>query len=216
LTIREFHVASLNIGKPAQLTGQNFDIISAIHKQPVTARIYLSRLNFDGDSQADLKFHGGPDKAVCAYSHDHYSYWEQELKQPLGIPAFGENLTIQGLTEQDVCIGDEFQLGEALLQVSQPRQPCHKLAKKLGVADMAVRVQETGYTGFYFRVLREGWVEPGSPLRLIRSHPGEVTVSYANRIKYIDRNDEEGIRKLLAVEELSGSWRESLSKRITD
>jgi MOSC domain-containing protein YiiM len=123
-------------------------------------------------------------------------------------------LTVKGLVEEDVCIGDVFQLGEAVVQVSQPRQPCFKLAKKYNVEDLPLRVQNTGYTGFYLRVLKEGWVTRESRLQLLSRHPLGVTVSFANHIKYHDKYNQKGIERILGVQELSESWRTTLLKRL--
>lgn len=209
----EYQVISLNVGKPAHLQDPKREVLSAIHKLPVEEKIYLSSVNFDGDQQADTVNHGGKDKAVCVYSFNHYPYWEKELGFNLPLGAFGENLTVQGMLETDIHIGDIFQLDEAVVQVSQPRQPCYKLAAKYQVPDLVVRVQDTGYTGFYFRVLQEGWVSPQCTILVLERDPAEVTLAYANHIKYHDKQNQEGIERLLAVPALSDSWRLTLEKR---
>lgn len=212
--MKSVEIVSLNTGKPAPLMYKNKEVASAIKKLPVTDTIFLSYINFDGDEQADLVNHGGRDKAVCVYPYEHYPYWEGELKTRLEMGAFGENLTTKGLLETEACIGDIYRLGEAVVQISQPRQPCYKLAARYGAQDMPLRVQDTGYTGFYFRVLREGKVSWADRLILEQCHPLGVTISFANRIKYIDKENQEAIHTILAVEELSDSWRASLAKRL--
>lgn len=207
-------IVSLNTGKPAPLMYKNKEVASAIRKLPVTEAVFLSRSNFDGDEQADLVNHGGRDKAVCVYPYEHYPYWESELGTRLEMGAFGENLTTRGLLETEVCIGDIYLLGEAAVQISQPRQPCYKLAARYGAQDMPLKVQETGYTGFYFRVLQEGKVSCADRLILEQRHPMGITISFANRIKYIDKENQDSISSILAVEALSDSWRASLSKRL--
>lgn len=207
-------VISLNVGKPIQTEYQNKEVRTAIFKQPVAGQIRLSSLNFDGDEQGDPVHHGGADKAVCVYAFEHYPYWEQTLGQPLEIGAFGENLTTRGFVEADVCIGDIFRLGEAVVQVSQPRQPCYKLSLRHGRADMPNIVTQTGYTGYYLRVLSEGFVSKGDRLSLESRHPGAFTVSAANRVMHEEKQDAEAIRALLAVDALSASWRTTLRKRL--
>lgn len=207
-------ILSVNIGKPQQIHFKNKEVSTGIFKQPVHRSLFLSGLNFEGDGQADLVHHGGREKAVCVYPYEHYPFWEKELNKPLPYGAFGENLTIQGLLEADVCIGDIFQLGEATVQVSQPRQPCYKLSVKYDSPDMPLKVQETGYTGFYFRVLQEGVVPAAAALSRISRHPKAVTVSYANRIMHHEKEDIEGIRKILEVDELSANWKKTLLKRL--
>ncbi|USG66459.1 MOSC domain-containing protein [Brevibacillus ruminantium] len=209
-----YKLVSLNIGKPVNFTYQGKDVHTGIFKTPTAETLFLSRENLEGDGQADLVYHGGPDKAVCVYPHEHYAYWEERLNRKLMPAAFGENVTTAGLLEDEVCIGDVYQLGEAIVQVTQPRQPCHKLAKKHDVPQLALWVQETGYTGYYFRVLQEGHVSPDSTLSLIERHPAGITVKEANRVMHHDKQDREATKRILAVAELSGSWRKTFEKRL--
>ncbi|GIP58543.1 MOSC domain-containing protein [Paenibacillus woosongensis] len=207
-------IISINVGKPIQVQFNNKEISTGIFKRPSDEPLFLSWFNFEGDGQADLVHHGGREKAVCVYPYEHYPYWEKELGRALEYSAFGENLTTRGLLETEVCIGDIFHLGEAVVQVSQPRQPCYKLSVKYGAPDMPLKVQETGYTGFYFRVLQEGLVSRLDGLHLIDRHPKAITVSYANKIMHREKNNLEGIAKILEVEELSDNWRKTLTKRL--
>lgn len=207
-------ILSINIGKPQQISFNHKEISTGIFKQPANRALFLSSLNFEGDGQADLVHHGGKEKAVCVYPYEHYPYWEKELTRALEYGAFGENLTIRGLLEADVCIGDIFELGESIVQVSQPRQPCYKLSVKYNLPDMPLKVQETGYTGFYFRVLQEGVVPASACLRRIARQPKAITVSYANRIMHREKDHIAGIRKILEVEELSANWRATFLKRL--
>ncbi|MHA7965709.1 MOSC domain-containing protein [Paenibacillus sp. CAU 1782] len=210
----EASVYSLNIGLPAQVPFKGKEVSTGIFKKPAPGPLFLSMLNFEGDGQADTVHHGGADKAVCVYPHEHYAYWERELDTKLELGAFGENVTLSGLREDDVHIGDIFCLGEAVVQISQPRQPCFKLALRYGVPEMPVKVQETGYTGFYFRVLKEGKVERLDKMVRTQRHPGGISVSQANRIMHVDKDDHQAIRALLDVAELSDSWRKTFLKRI--
>ncbi|WP_019533833.1 MOSC domain-containing protein [Paenibacillus ginsengihumi] len=210
----QIEIVSINVGKPATLNLSSKEISTGIMKTPVHGALYLSHLNFEGDGQADLKFHGGKDKAVCVYPYEHYAYWENELGIQLAYGAFGENLTIRGLKEADVCIGDVFQLGEAVVQVTQPRQPCYKLSARYGDPDLPLKVQNTGYTGYYFRVLTEGTVSAVGGLVPVSRHPKAVTVAFANEIMHHRKNDEAGIRTILEVDELSDSWKKTLRKRL--
>ncbi len=207
-------ILSLNTGKPIEVQFNNKDVSTGIFKTPVDEELFLSWVNFEGDGQADLVHHGGREKAVCVYPYEHYPFWEKELQRTLEYGAFGENLTIRGLLEEDVCIGDTFKLGEAIVQVSQPRQPCYKLSVRYGLPDMPLRFQETGYTGFYFRVLKEGSVSRRDGLIRISRHPKGITVSYANRVMHREKDHVEGIKKILEVEELSANWRSTFTKRL--
>ncbi|WP_432363418.1 MOSC domain-containing protein [Sporosarcina sp. UB5] len=212
--MQKIEIRSLNVGKPQDLQFGKKEVTTGIHKNPVSEPIFLSTLNFDGDGQGDLVNHGGVDKAVCVYPYEHYPYWEKELGKPLGPSAFGENLTLQGLTEDDVCIGDSFQIGEAVVQVSQPRQPCFKLSLIHDRKDMPVIVQNRGYTGYYFRVLKEGIVSPSDELVHISRPSLAIPVSEANRLMHHDKDDVDGIQTLLQVNELSDSWRKTFEKRL--
>jgi MOSC domain-containing protein YiiM len=202
-------IETLNIGLPKKELFGGKEVITGICKIPVSGPVHLGKSGFDGDGVGDLKHHGGPDKAICVYSTDHYPYWEDVLGAALPPAPFGENFSVSGLGEDDVCIGDVFTAGTALVQVSQPRQPCKTLAARYGRADMIKLVTESGRTGFYLRVLREGTVEKGAPFILQEKDVHGVTVAFANQILHHDRSDRAGISKVLEVPALSASWRKS-------
>ncbi|MFJ8353982.1 MOSC domain-containing protein [Bacillus paramycoides] len=203
-----YEVLSLNIGLPKEVIYGGKLIQTGIYKKQVKEPVFLSFLKFNGDGQADLVHHGGVDKAVCVYSGDHYSYWEKELNQELVYGPFGENITVRGMREEDVCIGD------ATVQITQPRQPCFKLAKKYNIPKLPLYFQDTGYTGFYFRVLKEGWISPIDTLKLLKPDPKGVSVSFANRIMHKEKQNFEGLKRILEVNALSASWRKTFEKRI--
>ncbi|MEZ2364233.1 MOSC domain-containing protein [Bacillus cereus] len=213
--VNEYQLLSLNIGLPKEVTYGGKVVHTGINKKQVKEPVYLSFVKFNGDGQADLVHHGGVDKAVCVYTGDHYPYWEKELNQDLVYGAFGENITVSGMSEEDVCIGDTFELGQAIVQVTQPRQPCFKLAKKYNIPKLPLYFQETGYTGFYFRVLKEGWVSSVDTLKRLQSDPKGVSVAFANRIMHKEKQNIEGVKRILEVNALSNSWRKSFEKRIS-
>ena len=184
-------------------------------KLPVTDPVWLGTTNLKGDAQADLKNHGGPEKAVNVYPLEHYSYWQQVLGAPgLSCGSFGENFTTEGLLETEVCLGDIFEVGEALVQVSQPRQPCWKLARRWRRKDLALRVQESGRTGWYFRVLREGTIQAGSRLMLVERPCPEWTVASANDVMHRRTDDVHAAQRLAVCPVLAVRWRETLTKRV--
>ncbi|MCZ7571417.1 MAG: MOSC domain-containing protein [Ardenticatenaceae bacterium] len=212
---------SIQVGRPRQLgAGDSTDAeerswSSGIFKEPVAGAVWLGRINLAGDDQADRKHHGGPDKAVLAYAAEHYSSWRQELSQ-LELPygAFGENFTIDGLTETEVCLGDVYAIGAAQVQVSQPRQPCWKLARRWGIKDLTAQVEETGRTGWYLRVLVEGYVQSGAPVELLeRPHP-EWTIARAAHVMRHLRDDREAAAELAACALLSSTWRGTIIARL--
>ena len=208
----EMVVESLNIGLPKKELFYGKEITTGICKRPVSVPLRLRKLGFDGDGVADTKNHGGPDKAVCVYSFDHYPFWEKILGIKLPAAAFGENLSVSNLKEDDVCIGDIYLLGTATVQISQPRQPCRTLAARYGRNDLVKLVVNSGYSGFYFGVMQEGVVKVGNPLILEEKDPQKISVAFANRIYHHDRRNREGIESVLAVPALSESWQRSLRK----
>ena len=183
-------------------------------KQPVAGAVWLSYTSLAGDGQADLKNHGGVDKAVLAHSAHHYDYWRSHLHNPnLPHGGFGENLTVVGQTEANVCIGDTYAIGNARVQVSQPRQPCWKLSRRWRVDDLALQVKANGRSGWYFRVLQEGEVQAGLAMTLCDRPYPEWTVARANHIMHQDLGDRAAAAALAQCPLLSANWQEKLLRR---
>lgn len=175
---------------------------------------WLGYEGFRGDEQADRVHHGRVEKAVCVYSAEHYPDWLSELSlAELPYGAFGENLTVSGLTEEQVYIGDVYRVGEALVQVSQPRQPCWKLARRWHIKDLAARVERTGRTGFYFRVLQHGWVIPEAEITLEKRGHEQWSIAICNHVMHHDKHHTEAARALADCRELSASWKDQLWQR---
>lgn len=182
-------------------------------KQPVDGPVWLGRENLAGDGQGDRRNHGGPDKAVLAYGAAHYPHWRAELDRPtLPHGAFAENFTIAGLDEATVCLGDTCAIGGARVQVSQPRQPCWKIAARWHLPDLTARVEASGRTGWYLRVLEEGQVRVGDAVRLIDRPWPEWTVARATGVMR-RRDDLAGAAQLAALPVLASSWRTALARR---
>jgi MOSC domain-containing protein YiiM len=208
-------VVSVNVGLPRELTYKGKRLTTGIFKEPVEGRVTLRRLNLDGDRQADLSVHGGPSKAVYAYPTEHYAYWREELPGvdlPWGM--FGENLTVEGLREGDLNIGDRLRIGSAVLSVTGPRLPCHKLAAKFGRDDIIKRFLHSGRTGFYFSVLQEGEVGTGDDITVIGRDEHKVTVADITRLYVHKKDDAAALRRAVRVEALPESWRGYFQKRI--
>ncbi len=205
-------VESINIGLPKAEIFQGKETTTGICKKPVQGPLHLKKTGFEGDAVADLKNHGGEDKAVCVYSKDHYPYWEKTLGMKLPPAAFGENLSVSNLREGEINIGDIFQLGTAVTQVSQPRQPCKTLSARYGRSDLVKLVIYSGYTGFYLRVLKEGITEKQDRLILMERNSHNISISFANHIFHQDKKNRDGIEKVLAVPALSESWERSFQK----
>lgn len=212
-------LASIQIGQPESLVPVEGDTSdkpwrTAFYKQRVEGPVLVTRLGLEGDGVADTRVHGGADKAVCCYSVDHFPYWRDRLDEPeLGGAAFGENFSIEGLAEHDVCLGDRWRIGGAELEVSQPRQPCWKLARRWRRKQLTLWVQQTGYTGWYVRVAAEGQVAPGDTIELIDRPFSDWTIERANHVMYELRDDLAATEALVGVEPLAESWKRQLRKR---
>jgi len=217
-------VTAIHVGRPRQFSAVEDESdettdakpwTSGIIKAPVKGPVMVRRLNIDGDGQADLVHHGGQDKAVLGYAGEHYEFWKSEYPHvDWRAGCFGENLTIRGLSEAEVCVGDVFRLGEARLQISQPRQPCWKLSRRWRLPKLAVRVQQTRRTGWYFRVLGEGRIEAGQTLEVTDRPFPQWTIARANEIMFAKPRLPDEELALARCNALSASWRETLTNRL--
>lgn len=212
----QWSLLSLRIG--AAVPGPR-DQLTAIDKHPVSSTQYLEMNRFRKDQHGDPAHHGGAEKAVHHYAADHYPLWQRELAdqpvQNLDEGGFGENLCTLGLTENLVAIGDIFELGDAVIQVSQPRQPCWKLNERFNVPDMAERVQTTGRTGWYYRVLQAGWVQPDDLLKRITRPQPLWTVARIVRALYHERFEADELAALAELAELAPNLRDLAAKRLS-
>jgi MOSC domain-containing protein YiiM len=188
---------------------------TGFHKQPISGEIPVDLDGVEGDEQADLVNHGGPDKAICVYPAAHYPGWRLTLQLPdMPLGAFGENFTMDGSDESEVCIGDVFEAGRLVVQISQPRQPCWKLSRRWKVKDLSAQVVANGQTGWYFRVLEPGSVTPGAVFSLRERINPRWTVAAANLVMHHRKDGAQGASELAECPGLSASWRESLQGRI--
>ncbi len=213
-------ILSLQVGLPILIddpqlaNGRGRTWRSGIYKLPASGPVWAGKTGLAGDGQADLSVHGGVDKAVYAYPAEHYPLWRAELDLELPFGAFGENLTVEGLLEDEVCIGDVYWVGDVLLQVTQPRGPCWKLARRLGVSDLEDRFNRSGRTGFYLRVLQEGNIAPGMALERISRPAAQWSVLRAHRLREDVNRDPKAAAALAALPELAASFRRDLEKRL--
>ncbi|HKX31454.1 MAG TPA: MOSC domain-containing protein [Blastocatellia bacterium] len=200
---------SIQVGLPRTVKWRGGSVTTGIFKEPITGPVTVRTLNLDGDAQADLSVHGGPDKAVYAYPVEHYEYWRGELPEmelPHGM--FGENFTIEGLLETEVKIGDRFRVGEAELVVTQPRLPCFKLGVKFGRDDILKRFLVSRRSGFYLAVRREGRVRPGDEIQQLSRDDYGISVTDIVRLYAFEKDDLETLRRAVQVEALPESWRD--------
>jgi MOSC domain-containing protein YiiM len=208
-------VVSVNVGLPREVLWRGKPVRTGIFKEPLAGRVPLRRLNFDGDRQADLRVHGGPEKAVYAYPSEFYELWSRERPEPaLGPGALGENLTTEGLLDGDVSVGDRFRVGTAELVVTQPRLPCFKLGIKMGRDAFVTEFLERGLFGFYLAVAREGEVEAGDPIVELSRDPHGFGVTEVARLFVRDRDDVEGLRRAAELQPLPVGWRDYFRKRL--
>ena len=207
------NLISVNVGLPREVVWKGKTVTTGIFKAPVEGRIAVRRHNLDGDGQADLTVHGGEAKAVYAYPSEHYSYWRPEFPgMDLLWGSFGENLTTQGLLEDEVRIGDRFRIGSAELVVTQPRLPCFKLGLRISRAEFVKRFLESRRTGFYFAVLREGEMGAGDNVGRIGRDAAGLTVTEILRLHLGDLKDAERLRRAAQLEALPQSWRDHFLK----
>lgn len=208
-------IISLNVGQPQLVLRNDEPVSTGIFKSPVEGRVMMRTLNLDGDRQADLTVHGGPEKAVYVYPSEHYEHWKQEFPEmelPWGM--FGENLTTTGLFETAVHIGDKFRIGDAEVMVTQPRMPCYKLGIRFGRTDIIKKFLVSELTGFYLSVLKEGEVGSGDEIVSLEKDESSVRVVEVTRLYSSEKANKELIRKALATEALTTDWREYLQERL--
>jgi MOSC domain-containing protein YiiM len=206
-------IISLNVGLPSTQHYEGREVLTGGAKKPVP-RAVLRFGNFDGDRQADLVNHGGLEKAVCVYPFDRYPYWKRQLRRDLRPGALSENLTISGAIETEVCVGDVFRIGEATVQISQPRMPCAKLAGKNAAKMLPKLMANTGYTGFYMRVLSQGLVAAGDGFDLVQPHPERISIADVNSIIYEKSFDVALIKRLAELPEFSEVGRTLFAQRL--
>lgn len=210
---------SIQVGMPQTLTDKNWpdpkqaNWTTGFYKSPINGWVNVGAVNIEGDGQADKVNHGGIDKAILAYSADHFQTWQSELDgRSITGGMFGENLTISGLDEATVCIGDQFQVNDVVLEVSQPRQPCWKLGRRWSLKELPKLVIQTARCGWYCRVLQTGSIKSGLSMQLIqRPHPN-WTVKRAHQIRYDKSGSHTDRRQLISLVQLSQAWKDEVSR----
>jgi MOSC domain-containing protein YiiM len=209
-------VLSINVGSPRKVETRTGTVLTSIFKSPVEGKVALAGHNLQGDRQSDLNVHGGPYKAVYLYPFEHYAFWKRELPDAdLTYGNFGENLTTEGLSEDDVHIGDQVRIGSAILQVTQPRMPCYKLAIRFGRADMVKRFWAGGRSGIYFSVVQEGELEAGDIIQVVACDPHRVSVGDVVKLFKGEFVDDELLERVLKSP-LRGSWKKDIQSGILE
>jgi MOSC domain-containing protein YiiM len=213
-------IISVNVGLPRDVIWHGYAVTTGIFKEPVEGRIFLRKLDLDGDRQADLTVHGGEYKAVYCYPQEHYAYWKKELPGcDLTMGNFGENFTTEGLLEAAIYLGDRFSIGSTEVVVTQPRLPCYKLGIRFQSDAMVKRFLASKRSGFYLAVTREGEVGAGDEIKEVSRDPHHVSISEINRLyfaqKYKDA-DIEVVRRALQVAAFPESWKEEFRARLVE
>ena len=206
---------AISVGKPKTVRNElGEELRSGIFKNQVTEG-YLTKDGFENDGVADLKHHGGIDRAVCMYSVEHYWNWEKEFRMNFPVSAIGENLLVENMLEENIHIGDQFAIGEAIIEVTQGRVPCNTINKRTGIKNLMKRMIETGHTGYLCRVIKEGRITNTDSIERVFEHPEKITVSYAHSIYFYQRDSKEGIENVLKVNELADEWKVKLEKMLS-
>ena len=204
-------LVSINVGLPRDITWRGEKVRTAIWKQPVQGRIAVRRLNLEGDGQGDLAGHGGEHRAVMVYQMDAYRYWEAYFgRNDFSFGQFGENFTVAGLADDEVCIGDRYRIGSALLEVTQPRVTCYRVGIRMAAAAMPALLVSHHRPGFYFRVLEEGDVGAGDEITKVVDGPERITVANVDALLYLPKPSREQLERALRVPALSPGWKTSL------
>ena len=207
---------SINVGLPREILHGGQAITTGIFKAPVAGPVWLGRLNLAGDGQADLRVHGGADKAVYVYPFEHYAFWAGELgRSDFPHGQFGENFTTEGLLEDEVSIGDVFQIGGARVQVTQPRSPCFKLGIRMGEPGFPARFTSANRTGFYLRVLEEGRVIAGDAIARVEHATDSMNVCEVFRLRHVGGTRAE-YERAARLPGLASSWRVAFEKRLAE
>ena len=207
---------SVNVGLPREFSWRGKITRSSIWKNPVEGRVRVSKLNLEGDRQSDLSVHGGVDKAIYVYPREHYPYWESELPDvDLSWGSFGENFTTEGLTEEQVRIGDRFSAGSAEFIVTQPRMPCFKLGVRMNRQDIIKRFLRSKRTGFYLAVLREGEVASGDSIEFTVRQEDGITVTDIVNLYTLDSTNQDLLRRASELDALPDAWKEHFRKQLS-
>jgi ferredoxin-NADP reductase/MOSC domain-containing protein YiiM len=202
---------SVNVGRPREIEWQGKLVRTAIWKQPVPHRVFARRLNLDGDGQADLQGHGGEQRAVMVYQLEAYRYWERELgRNDFEYGQFGENFTVDGLADDEVCIGDRYRIGNAAFEVTQPRVTCYRVGIRMNNPQMPALLVSHRRPGFYFRIIEEGEVRAGDDIQKIADGPGRITVAEVDSLLYLPNHDPSRIAIAARIPALSPGWKGSL------
>lgn len=209
-------IISINVAMPKTIDINGRPVLTAIYKEPVANSVWLGKLGLTGDGQADLTVHGGEHQAVYSYPYEHYDYWKNRLNAPkLGLGTFGENFTISGLLEDEIYVGDILSVGEAVVQVTMPRIPCFKFGHKIGHPEILDEFLRSGKSGFYQRVLTEGYVKVGDKINLIARDSNQISIRTALGLQKLEEGDAMLLEQALKIQSLAPLLKDIFEQRLT-
>ncbi|MFE4427957.1 MOSC domain-containing protein [Peribacillus butanolivorans] len=206
-------IVSLQAGKPKQEMFSNVKILSAMDKKPLD-NVTVTKSGIVGDGVGNLKFHGGPDRALCIYPFEHYSFWNEKFSKQLDIPAFGENLTVAGMMETHTYIGDIYQIGGTIVQITQGRIPCSTISHFNQEPKFLTSVMKTSFTGYFAKVIQEGVIKKQDEIVLLDRLQENISVYYATEVILHNRDGQDGAHALLSVDSLAEDWKQRILKRV--
>jgi MOSC domain-containing protein YiiM len=206
-------VIAVHVGKPRSVTVAGSTFRSAGAKSLVESA-FLRRDGFEGDGQANRTYHGGPDRTACVYALEHYAWWSQVHGFALGPGAFAENLTVEGALEDGICIGDVVRVGQAMIQVSLPRDPCGTLDRLTGIRGFGTLAQQSGRCGFHTRTVQEGLIRAGDDVEVVQRDPERISVAMALDLYHGRSQDGELVRRLLALPSFAEQGKEDIARRL--
>lgn len=208
-------LVSINVGMPKLVEINGHQVNTGIYKTPLTGKVWLSKSNLAGDGQADLTVHGGEFQATYSYPLEHYAYWEKSLgKGQLPYGTFGENFTVSGLLEDEVYVGDTFAIGEAVVEATMPRIPCFKFGHKIGKPDILAAFLASGRSGFYHKVIQEGFVQAGDEIKRTARDPNSITIRRALGLQKLDEGDVKALQQALTIKQLPPLLRSVYQQRL--
>ena len=208
-------VLSINVSEPQKVIFNGKELITSIYKKPVSKKVMVTSQGIEGDRQADLSAHGGYDKAVYGYSYNHYKLWGERLnKEFTEFGLVGENLTIDDFDENNINIGDRFQINDCILQVSQPRIPCYKIGIKMNSRDFPKMFSQSGFLGSYFRVIQEGNIEQGNEIQKVHSEENSMSLKDIASLLFVDVKNIDSMKKAVDIKSLTEEIKEKFRERL--
>lgn len=206
-------IKDIYIGCEKEYKRKNKTYKSSYEKEPIFNSTYVNILGLEDDMQSDKQSHGGQDKALCIFTQGSYDFFKEKYNIALSACAFGENITLFDCEDKDFCIGDRFSCGEAIFEITQPREPCWKISHILGIKELTALIAKEGRTGFYLRVIKEGKINKNDEFKLVSRKHENMNIEFVNKCYYNAKENQENIKDILECEELSSSYKKALEKR---